>query len=244
MRKGARRKKTLIPALLLLAVAALGVYLVLFNMVFLVREVRVVGNESIDQETIIRQAQLPMGQRLSAIDEEEVRAALESSGLLELVSLEVNYPSEVVLNVRERAREAMVAYAGVVLILERDGTVVEQLSSIPDVEAVYVTGLDITSFRLGECVNASKDRLEVMSAALEGIFENDAQEYVSELNVSDVYNIYIYSRTGMRVQLGDGENMGNKIAWMVASLRDLEARGELTGTLDVSSSAKADYSAT
>ena len=47
----------------------------------------------------------------------------------------------------------------------------------------------------------------------------------------------------MRVDLGNSENMNNKIIWMAGTLKDLEARGETSGTLDVSSGNKADYSA-
>ena len=43
--------------------------------------------------------------------------------------------------------------------------------------------------------------------------------------------------------LGNSENMNNKIIWMAGTLKDLEARGETSGTLDVSSGNKADYSA-
>jgi len=65
---------------------------------------------------------------------------------------------------------------------------------------------------------------------------------VSELNVQDANSIYIYSRTGMRVELGDASNMERKVIWMAGALQDLESRGEITGRLDVSSGDKADYS--
>ena len=59
--------------------------------------------------------------------------------------------------------------------------------------------------------------------------------------MSDVENLRIITRTGIRVELGDAENMGNKIAWMKGAVADLERRGESGGTLDVRSGSKADY---
>ena len=82
-----------------------------------------------------------------------------------------------------------------------------------------------------------------MTAVLDALYDNGATQYVSELNVSDANSLYIYTRTGMRVDLGNSENMNNKIIWMAGTLKDLEARGETSGTLDVSSGNKADYSA-
>lgn len=243
MRLTARKRRKILCLTLLLIAVGVIVYLVLFNAVFRVREVRVEGNQTIDEATIMRAAQLPMGQKLSSINEESVRQALESGGLVELVSLEKNYPSEIVLTVRERQREAFALHAEAVLTMERDGTVIEKLSAMPEGEMVYVTGLGITGYRLGSVVNAPQERLEAMRAVLDALYENGATQYVSELDVSDENSIRIYSRTGMRVDLGDASNMGNKIVWMAGALDDLEARGQITGRLDVSSGNKADYSA-
>lgn len=243
MRLTARKRRKILALAALLAALALGVWLLLDNAVFVARDVRVEGNQTIDAQSIMRAARLPLGGKMRDVDEEQVRSSLESGGLVELVSLEKNYPSEIVLHVRERVCEAVVAHAGVVLTLERDGTVIERLSALPDTDAVYVTGLGVTSYRLGQVVSAPSARLAAMTAVLEALYDNAATQYVSELNVSDANSIYIYTRTGMRVDLGNRENMNNKIIWMTGALRDLEARGETSGTLDVSSGNKADYSA-
>ena len=243
MRLTARKKRKILVLTALIAALALGVYLLLANAVFIVRDVHVEGNANIDSDSIIRAAQLPLGKPMREVSEEKARAALESGGLVELVGLEKRYPDQVVLNVRERECEAVVSYAGVILTMERDGTVIEQLDALPETDAVYVTGLTITAFRPGEVISAPASQLEAMVTTLEALYENGATGYVSELNVSVPNDIYLYSRTGMRVDLGNRENMGNKVVWMVGALRDLESRGETTGRLDVSSGDKADYSA-
>ena len=243
MRLTARKKRKILVLTALIAALALGVYLLLANAVFIVRDVHVEGNANIDSDSIIRAAQLPLGKPMREVSEEKARAALESGGLVELVGLEKRYPDQVVLNVRERECEAVVSYAGVILTMERDGTVIEQLDALPETDAVYVTGLTVTAFRPGEVISAPASQLEAMVTTLEALYENGATGYVSELNVSVPNDIYLYSRTGMRVDLGNRENMGNKVVWMVGALRDLESRGETTGRLDVSSGDKADYSA-
>ena len=48
------------------------------------------------------------------------------------------HPGQIVLNVRERVCEAVVSYAGVILSLERDGTVIQQWNALPQTDAVYV----------------------------------------------------------------------------------------------------------
>ena len=117
MRLTARKKRKILVLTALALALALGVYLFLINAVFVARDVRVEGNAAIDADAIIRAAQLPLGKPMRFVSEEKTREALESGGLVELVSLEKRFPDEIVLNVRERSRDAVTAYAGVVLTL-------------------------------------------------------------------------------------------------------------------------------
>ena len=89
----------------LLLVLGLAVYLTLDRSVFVARDVQVEGNSTIPADDIIRAANLPLGSPMREVSEEKARAALKSSGTVELVSLEKHYPSLVVLNVRERRCE-------------------------------------------------------------------------------------------------------------------------------------------
>lgn len=223
--------------------AGLVVYLILVNRVFLVRSVRVEGEVSAGADEIARAAGVPFGEKMRDIDAERIRLALGTSGVYELVGLEKDYPFTLVLSVRERSRDAMVLHAGVILTLEKDGSVVETTTEVPDNGAIYVTGLDISGYQPGQTVAASAGRLQAMQTVIEALDAQDARAYVSELNVGNTYALYLYSRTGIRVSLGDAQNMDRKIIWMVGALRDLEARGEAGGSLDVSSGDKADYSA-
>ena len=243
MKLAAQKKRQLLAAVLLLAVLALGIYLLLINAVFIARDVRVVGNANIDADAIIRAAQLPLGKPMREVSEEQARAALEGDGRVELLSLEKHYPDQLVLNVRERVCDAVVDHAGVVLAVERDGTVIAQYDAVPATDAVYVTGLSVTAFRLGEAFSAPAGQFEAFTRVLNALYDNGATAYVSELNVSDPQALYLYSRTGMRVDLGDSGNMDNKTILMAGVLRDLESRGETGGRLDVSNGEEAYYKA-
>lgn len=241
MKRNVRRRRALVVAALLL-VLGLAVYLTLDRSVFVARDVQVEGNSTIPADDIIRAADLPLGSPMREVSEEKARAALKSSGTVELVSLEKHYPSLVVLNVRERRCDAVVSYAGVILTMERDGTVISQPSAMPETDAVYVTGLNVTGWQPGEVVSAPASQLEALVTTLDALYDNAATGYVSELNVSNPHALYLYSRTGMRVDLGDSADMDDKVLWMVSVLPDLEARGETSGRLDVSSGDKADHS--
>ena len=100
MKRNVRRRRALVAAALLL-VLGLAVYLTLDRSVFVARDVQVEGNAAIAADDIIRAANLPLAAPMREVSEEKARAALKSSGTVELVSLEKALP---VSGGAERAR--------------------------------------------------------------------------------------------------------------------------------------------
>lgn len=213
----------------------------LYKGVFVARNVVLEGSVSGSSDEIIRAAALDLGGSIFDVDEAKIRNRLESGGRYALDGVEIQYPSTVVLKVRERTRDAMVSVGGKILVLDSDGYVVEICASVPEDAGLYVQGLNCTNNQLGRRVGASQDRLDAMKAVLEAIRRQNADSYFSELNVSDPMNLWMVSRTGLRVELGDGENMDDKLLWACSAVADLESRGETRGTLDVSSGNMADF---
>lgn len=222
-------------------VALLIIWLTLVNYVFVIRNVEVVGAGSVPATDVVRLSNIGLGGRMNAIDEQALQAAVESDGRLAYEGIEKRYPTTIRLKVRERSRDALVLQAGKVLILDSDGYVVAVVDQLPAESMPYVTGLKPAAYHLGHQLDVADGRLGAMKAVLEALKAHDAMPYVSEINVESLRELHIITRTGMRVTLGDAENMNDKIVWMVGALRDLEARGETIGVLDVSSATKADF---
>lgn len=228
--------------ILLAALIALGATVwLLYRGVFVTRNVVIEGRISGGSDEIIRAAALDMGGSIFAVDEDVIRSHLESSGRYALDGVEIRYPGTVALSVRERTRDAMVSVGGRILMLDSDGYVVEICTSVPENAGIYVQGLGCTSNELGRRVGASQERLDAMKTVLEAIRQQNAGSYFSELNVSDPLKLWMVSRTGLRVELGDGQNMSDKLLWACSAVADLEMRGETRGTLDVSSGNMADF---
>lgn len=240
MRISERNAKSLLMVACLLVVLTIAAVL-LWREVFVVRNVIVEGTLSVGNEEIIRAAQVDVGGSIYAVEPEKLKLNLESSGRFALDSVEVRYPSTLILHARERTRDAMVLNGGKILVLDSDGYVIEICSAVPENSGVYVTGLEGTSYRVGGRISAPEDKLAAMKAAVDAIRSQGAAVYVSELNVEDPLNLWITTRTGIRVELGDAKNMDGKILWLRSAVADLESRGDVKGTLDVSSGTKADY---
>ncbi|MBQ8954563.1 MAG: hypothetical protein IJ048_10635, partial [Clostridia bacterium] len=64
---------------------------------------------------------------------------------------------------------------------------------------------------------------------------------ISELNVADRYNLYLVSNTGVKIVLGDEENIPDKLVWARTVLEKLTQEGIMRGVLDVSTGKNAVY---
>lgn len=238
MRRISKRTIALILALLVLLAIAAGL---LWLKLFVVRNVVIEGAAEISQEEIIRATKIVFGGSIAKVDAEKLRANLESTGVYALDDVTVRYPNTVVLSVRQRTRDATVLNGGQYLVMDSDGYVIETSATLPEDGGVYVYGLGATTYRVGGRITAPEDRLLAMKRALDALREQNAMEYISDLDLSDTAQLWMTTRTGLRVNLGGTENMYDKILWMRAAVSDLEARGEIRGTLDVSSGERADY---
>lgn len=238
MRRISKRAIALILALLVLLAIAAGL---LWLKLFVVRNVVIEGATDISQEEIIRATKIVFGGSIAKVDAEKLRANLESTGVYSLDDVTVRYPNTVVLSVRQRTRDATVLNGGQYLVMDSDGYVIETSATLPEDGGVYVYGLGATAYRVGGRITAPEDRLLAMKRALDALREQNAMEYISDLDLSDTAQLWMTTRTGLRVNLGGTENMDDKILWMRAAVSDLEARGEIRGTLDVSNGERADY---
>lgn len=237
MRKRRKSIKYILIVLLLLALAAL----LLFKFIFVVRNAEVTGIQSYTSDSVVRNAQIDFGGSVFRINEREIAHNINATGKIAYDSMEIRYPDTLVLHVHERRATAMAAYAGLVLILDENGTVIKTEAQAPDSDLIYISQFDISAYGIGESVTANVQQTEAYCAVAQAVLANNAQAYVSELDLSDTNNIVIITRTGIKVKLGDASNMDSKIAWMKSAVSDLEARGSNSGTLDVASGTKADF---
>lgn len=238
-----RRKKSTRRSIapLAVSVAVFVLALLLFtNVLFVVRDVQVVGAGEVPEADVRHMSGIRLGSRIWSVDPEKVRQDVESDGRVAFVSLHTRLPNTVVLEVRPRSMDAVIVLGGKILALDSDGYVVA-VDEVPETGAVYVTGLKASYYTLGRQLDTADGRIAAMKTVVEALKARGATGYVSELNVTDTADLRVLTRTGMTVLLGDTGDMLNKVAWMAGALADLEARGETTGQLDVSSGTKADY---
>lgn len=228
---------------MVLALAALAIIFgLLVRLLFVVRNVEIVGDTgSYSADSIVRIANVGFGESIFRVDEEQIAARINSTGSLSAQKVRLRYPDTVEIEVKQRRRVAMALHMGKIHVLDAQGYVVESLSQVPNEDLIYVSGMRVQGHDRGEQIRADEEQLQAYQASIGAILRQSAGMYISELKMDDAQEICIITRTGVSVELGNSENMDNKIAWMKSAVADLERRGETGGTLDVRSGARADY---
>ncbi len=239
----ARRRKIMIALAVL--VTALGVFAVVAcSQTFVLCEVVVTGNSTRSSSEIAGLSGLRLGMNILSVDQETVEKAFSTNTYVDLVDVRVEMPNKVHIEVREREVCAAVNCAGVILLIDQEGYILNKSSILPQSRnLLLVSGMDVTVSSQGRVLEAENSRqIEDMKRLLEALHRAGAERLVSELNVSDPDRLYLVSQSGIQVMLGNSENLDEKVAWMQAVLRVLSEEGAMKGVVDVSTGNNAIYS--
>lgn len=242
-----RRRRTARPgALALVVVLALLVVtvLILTNTVFVVKAFTVEGNRYCTKEEVIQASGIAYGDSMFAIDSIRVREGINGNRYLQYASMWRDFPSTVILTVKEHAPRATFTSMGTLVVIGENCVVLEQ-SDVIDVapQVPVVTGMQVSSVRVGSPVVFGESwQGEAIDNVLTALEAQQMIGEVSELNVATLDNLYLVTEDGMQVVLGDDEDLDEKLALLRAVLPRLRDGSEIRGSiLDVSTADAADY---
>ncbi len=217
--------------LLILAIAAL----VIISRVCVVKTIDVRGASSIPIPDIIAVSGLKEGESIFRVNAERVRQRFETVGRLSFDGLTTSFPSTVVLNVHERLPRVLINYAGLPTVLDENGYAIEQSREMPNLQLLVVTGLRTKSCQVGRRIQSDvPQQVDFMCTVVQALLTQQMTGMASELNISDLDNMYLMLNNGMMVKLGDHSQMQNKLLLMAGALADLNNRGTTNVIINVS----------
>ncbi len=245
-------------ALALVALAGITVC-VLYFIVFRVREIRVEGNNLISRADVIRLSGIQYGSSILTLSEEDTKRELEARAVSEAkrtdnsnyYSLQFRYldkimPGTVVISVKEREPCCWMTLRGITFVMDKNRMVMYETEdpNVRPAKLVEVKGLNI---RGGDHAGQT---LTLNSAVQQSIFENlflelkvlSCIEIVQEVDLSNTSSIFLITRDGYTVSLGDRERIHAKLRSMLYvrnKLLELERYG---GSINVSVPEKPTYS--
>jgi cell division septal protein FtsQ len=209
--------------------------ILLQTVIFRLKTVYVVGNDTLSAEYIVSLTGLHLGDNIFAVTEDTLRDKLEADHWIILNHFYKRYPNEIYLFVDEREIVATMQWLGIEYTLDINGMVLDEYSGMDyagEVPTVY--GFGISNAVVGELLSVRSDSQLVAYSAI--VSELNIQQYASHvfsINVSDVDSLSLLTMEGITVQLGTSDSMRAKIGAMRTDIAYLQQLGETSGVLDV-----------
>ena len=214
----------------LLIVAVLCVAALLIkSRVFTLKEIVVQGNSAYSDAEIAALSGLILGEDTLKIEKSRIKGNFSRNHYVELIEMDILYPDRVLLTVRERQPRAAVNCAGVILVIDAEGVILERMASMPAGDLITVS------------MNVSLSAQEAMKLILAGLDAQGMTGLISEINVRDRFNLYMVSNTGVQIILGEKDDLHDKLVLARLVLEKLTEEGVMSGVLDVSTGKNAVY---
>lgn len=209
-------------ALLVVLVMSGIAALLMSKSLFVVRTIQVEGAKTVSVQDVIVQSGLRQGESVFTIDREKLSRNINAHKLLYFESMDIRFPSTVILHVREREACAQIEYLGFMYAIDETGRVLSKSAdldaetSLPLIEGASIVSLieggDARFVEDNQMKNAQDLLMALETANL--LLRTDV------LNVSDAENLYIMTREGCKIELGDASKLDVKLAIAQAILRD------------------------
>jgi cell division septal protein FtsQ len=178
------------------------------------------------------------------LNERSIRDGINANNYLIYLGMEKRFPDTLILYVKERIGCSSVKHNGIQYVLDDQGMVLERDTVIDLNNAmISVTGLDLRDIRKGKIIVCRQAEQLQSYIALMG--ELEMQDYVYEIsviNLSDMGNIYLVTRSGYTVTVGDSLQMRAKIGTVRAVIEKLKEMGKKGGMIEAGVPGVATYS--
>ncbi len=200
------------------------------------------GKAHYTAEDIVELAGLQGGVSYFAVNDQWLEKRIEKKYDLDYVGMVKTFPQKLEVTVIERQARANVQVMGVTYFLDENGMVLETSAMGLNPDLPIVTGLQSRSVMEGKfLVSGNEDQMEAYQAIMQELLAQGYLGKIAELKVSDPESLYLLTRDGYTVHLGNSEELRAKIGTVRAVEMKLMEMGERDGVIDASVPAVATY---
>ncbi len=213
-----RRGRNRLRSLIILFIAAVGLYVMVESPSFRLQELAVKGARDVTAEEVWAWSQLVPGEHLLAIRTRDIASILERHPRVESAAVRRRFPGRLEVSLVERDGILLVSYHQGFLEVDGAGWVIAWRDQVGDRPIPVATGLGMGEVAVGERALASGlEQVLLLSKALDSF-----RSHISEFNYSPGY-LLIYTMDGVIVVWGDpDEDSEAKVELLKAFLSNPE----------------------
>lgn len=224
-------KKSVIGSIVVIVISII-VYLV--SPFFYFSNTIILGETSFKKQELINLSKVDVEKNIYLIDTKTAQANIKKNPYINEITIKRKFPETLVFSVSERVPAAVLPLSAGFVVIDEDGNALKIEQDISGLSYPMISGISIAKASLGEKIPV-KDQ-EQFSFILKMLsYSQNARllQSISDINLKDLDNIQMTTTGGIKVLLGDGEEMNYKMLMLNQILVDLHGKGVTTGTIDM-----------
>ncbi|MGE5632997.1 MAG: cell division protein FtsQ/DivIB [Caulobacteraceae bacterium] len=203
---------------------------------FQIKFITVEGNKSVSREEIIKLSSIYYGENIFRINKKNSMRSIFQNPYVKMIKIKRILPNKVLIDIIEREIMAYVPYVGSYLNIDEEGMIIEINPAIKKPDLPIVKGLKFETFKIGEYLNIqNKEQFSVTTMLIREIKNAGMLNLVSEIDVTDLSNIKLKIKDGIKANLGSIDNISYKISFAKSIIEDAKSHS-LKGTIEMSHS--------
>jgi cell division septal protein FtsQ len=167
------------------------------------------------------------------INNKKVAEAISGEPYLVLDRVELQLPSTIVLNVRERKAAGVVESGGSYALIDYTGVVLRVVNEKP-VDLITITGIENENAKQGKTIDGMDEyKSFCLNKLMISLEEYDSLD-ITAIDISMPVAIMLETKPGIKIKLGLIDNLADSLVLAKNFLPRLISEGKKSGTLDVS----------
>jgi cell division protein FtsQ len=200
---------------------------------FQIKFISVNGANNVTREEIIKLSSIYYGENIFRINKKNSMKSIFQNPYVKMIKINRELPDKVTIDIIEREVMAYVPYVGSYLNIDDEGMILEINPAIKKPDLPIIKGMKFETFKVGEHLDVdNKEQFSTIIMLIKEIKNADLLSLVSEIDVSELSNIRLKIKDGIKANLGSADNMNYKINFAKSIIEDVRKQ-KLKGTIEM-----------
>ena len=235
IRRKRKAKRIALLAGLALVVACAGIALVL-AVFFRISTVQVKGDKVYSEKDVIAKSGIEIGDNLFLVDEEKVNISLtEALPYIDKVTLELDLPDKIVINVSATREIAALPYGAGFILVDENGKVLDRDASMIRDGVAIVDGVQLKGAPEGGLIKLNNDDVTNRFIELLGAIKKSGIKQLTGITLTKKGEFQLKYDERITIKIGSFTNLEKKLRRAEAAIeKENEINAYSIGVIDVS----------
>ncbi len=220
--KRKKKIKNIIKLITLLLLIIGGVVFTLVSPIFNIKEINVINNEQISNDTVISLSQLQIGQNLFRFNKNKIIKELKTNPYIENANIKRKIPNKIEISIEERKKNYNVEFLNGYAYINNQGYILEISEQKIDLPVIQGISTEAEQIIEGKRLNTQDlNKLETVIQIINICKDYELDEKVSTIDITNKNDYIIYmEEENKTIHLGDESNLSNKMLYIPAILEE------------------------